>query len=141
MYKVSQKFWLLVLIAYPISTIVVKDTSWKEPTTFKKLIEGFAHWAWFLAYQIWTPIEYQANLLFAKSLHMILISNENWKTWCVPGVGWKKIRSRLYFLRHTIYIVQYNTWGPNIYYRCTYKSVTIIMVLALHVSDSLLKKH
>ena len=89
----------------------------------------------------WTPTEYQANLLFAKSLHMILISNENWKTWCVPGVGWKKIRSRLYFLRHTIYIVQYNTWGPNIYYRCTYKSVTIIMVLALHVSDSLLKKH
>ena len=57
----------------------------------------------------WTPTEYQANLLFAKSLHMILISNENWKTWCVPGVGWKKIRSRLYFLRHTIYIVQYNT--------------------------------
>ena len=43
MYKVSQKFWLLVLIAYPISTIVVKDTSWKEPTTLKKLIEGFAH--------------------------------------------------------------------------------------------------
>ena len=53
----------------------------------------------------WTPTEYQANLLFAKSLHMILISNENWKTWCVPGVGWKKSEAGYIFwdIQYTLY--------------------------------------